>query len=104
MDHPPPDLFQSLGGRRAGGNILAVEAAQTISKPGSSAQDRLESLIYRCELMVQEVGKATRTAFVSLSRALGEVGLEEPAPLTDQPIVVQSHDDRNPAAYGFVNT
>ncbi len=98
------DLLQGLRKRRSGRNILTVEAAQTVSEPRPFAQGRFELLIHGRELVVQEVGKAAGAAFIGLPRTLGEVGLEKPAPLADQPIVVQGHDDRNPALSCFSNT
>jgi hypothetical protein len=72
-----------------------VETAQEVSDPGLTAEERSEPLIDRGERPVQEMGKAARTPFLSLSRTLGEVGLEETAPLANEPIVVQRHHYRD---------
>src|SRR6266508_533672 len=98
------NLLQGVRSRRSSCNILTVEAAQTISQPQPFAQSRFESLIHRRELVVQQVGKAAGAALGGLSRTLGEVRFKKSAPLADQPIVVQGHDDRNPTPCRFLNT
>jgi|SRR5215813_9468116 len=49
------------------------------------------------------MGEAACTPFVSLAWALRKIRLEKPPTLTNQPVVMQRHHDRNPTPFCLLN-